>query len=309
MTEDTKRQFNTGAVRKFRPRFVALVMCLGMVPGLSAESENSGFRPQTIEQFMEVGGRVRVIAHRGFSGKAPENTVSAILEAIWVGADMVEIDVTLTADGRVVLLHDEKVQRTTDGRGRISDLTLAEVQRLDAGSWFSSDFEGERIPTLDAVLEAARGRILITIEVKPSTVEDGIVEKVVEEINRHTMKDFVMVSSFSSEALALVHAVDPGVHTASLYKWRLFRRVDPGRIVDEVRSLLFNINRRYLSRKIRDRCRDRGIPIGVYTVNSRRQMEQQIERGVHAIFTDHPDILIEVIAERATESESESLKP
>lgn len=278
---------------------VLLAFCLGLaaVPGVTAEEAHFGQNSPTIEHFMENDGRVRVIAHRGFSGKAPENTVASIVEAIKVKADMAEIDVSLTADDKVVCLHDEKVNRTTNGKGRIFELTLAEVQSLDAGSWFSAAFKGERIPTLDAMLVAAKDKILVNIEIKPETVEFGIAAKVVETVKRHTMQDMVLISSFSPEALAQVHALDPKIHTASLYNRKIHRGVDPGTIVGEVNSLMLNINSHYLKREIQERCVELGIPIGVYTANSRRKMVKLIDKGAHAIFTNHPDLLLELLAE------------
>jgi glycerophosphoryl diester phosphodiesterase len=273
-------------------------LCLVAAFGTPDEPEGPGSRPQTIEQFLQLNDRVRVIAHRGFSGEAPENTVVAVRAAIKAGADMAEIDVTLTADDQIVCLHDEKVNRTTNGRGRISDLTLSEAQRLDAGFWFSQTFTGERIPTLDAVLEAAKNNILLNIEIKPETVERGITAKVVEAINKHQMQDLVIISSFSPVALAQVHALDPDLHTASLFKRKLHRKIDPGEILREAKSSSLNINRFYLSRRIRERCQELAIPIAAYNANSRRKMEKLIDKGVHSIFTDYPDLLVEVLAER-----------
>ncbi len=284
--------------KPLRTILVGVGLCLAPALSTGAEQTDTGARPQTIEQFMRTDQRVRVIAHRGFSGRAPENTLAAFRAAIEAGADMAEFDVTLTADAEVVCLHDEKVKRTTEGRGRISELTLAEAQSLDAGLWFSQAFIGERIPTLDAVLETAKGHILLNIEIKSEAVEGGIAAKVVTAVNEHGMRDLVIISSFSPEALAQVHTLDPALHTASLYNRKLHRDVDPGVIIGEVKSSSLNINRRYLNRKIRERCRDLGIPIGGYTANSRRQMEKLIDMGAHSIFTNHPDVLFEVIAER-----------
>lgn len=271
---------------------------LGMaLVGLVATSAVAGSStPKTIEEFMQPNSRVRVVAHRGFSGQAPENTVAAIRKAVEAGADMAEIDVTLTADDQIVCLHDEKVNRTTNGKGRISELTLAEAQRLDAGFWFSPDFTGERLPTLDAMLEAADDHILLNIEIKPETVERGIARKVVDAVKKRSMTDRVLISSFSPEALAQVHALDPTLYTASLFNRKLHRRVDPGKIVQDAGSSSLNINRHYLNEEIRTRCDELGIPIGVYTANKKSQMEKLVDMGVHSIFTNHPDVLLEVVA-------------
>lgn len=280
-------------------------LCLAAALGCAEELTTVGVDSQTVDQFLEDNGRVRIIAHRGFSGRAPENTEASIVEAIRIDADMAEIDVTLTADDQVVCLHDEKVKRTTDGKGRISELTLAEAQSLDAGSWFSPAFSGECIPTLDAMLEAAKDRILLNIEIKPETVERGIAAKVVDAVKGHGMQDQVIISSFSPEALTQIHVLDPTLHTASLYNRKLHRGVDPGEIVGEVNSSMLNINRHYLKREMQERCKELSIPVGVYTANSRGKMEKVLDKGVHAIFTDHPDVLQEVLAERTPAAPAE----
>ena len=123
-------------------------------------------RAATIDDFLRLGERPRVIAHRGFSGVAPENTLAAFRRAIEIGADMIEVDVALTGDGHVVCLHDETLDRTTDGQGLLAAATFEEVRRLDAGSWFAPELAGEKVPTLAEVLDLARGRILVNVEIK-----------------------------------------------------------------------------------------------------------------------------------------------
>ncbi len=109
---------------------------------------------------------VIVVAHRGSVHLAPENTLAAIEKAIELGADLIEIDVRQTRDGRLVLMHDATVDRTTNGTGRVADLTLAELKRLDAGSWFAPEFAGERVPTLAEALQAMQGRALPDLDIK-----------------------------------------------------------------------------------------------------------------------------------------------
>src|SRR6266704_6290544 len=106
------------------------------------------------------------IAHRGASARAPENTLAAFAEAVRLGANAIELDVHLTADGVPVVIHDGTVDRTTNGRGEVAAMTLKDLRRLDAGAWFSSRFRGERIPTLEESLEFARGRCAMNVEIK-----------------------------------------------------------------------------------------------------------------------------------------------
>jgi len=109
---------------------------------------------------------VIVIAHRGFSGGAPENTISAFKKAIEVGSDMIELDVRFSKDGEIVVIHDETLERTTTGKGRVIEKTISELKQLDAGSKFHSSFSGEKIPTLRDVLQLAHRQIPVNIELK-----------------------------------------------------------------------------------------------------------------------------------------------
>ena len=256
-----------------------------------------GERPTTIEEFMTVESPTRVIAHRGFSGRAPENTLLAIREAIAIGAEMVEIDVTMTADGHVILLHDETLDRTTSGTGPPTDHTLEEIRELDAGTWFSTVFAGEKIPTLSEALQTVKGRILINIEIKPEAVDHGVVPKIASLIAEHEMHNQVIVSSFSPEALLRMKIADPEVITATLFNKDLHTGRDPLEIVLEVGSRGFNISARRLTAAMIERCHKHGIPIAVYTVNEPDEMRRLIELGVDAVFTDHPGLMLEVRAE------------
>ncbi|MEE8523355.1 MAG: glycerophosphodiester phosphodiesterase family protein, partial [Thermoanaerobaculia bacterium] len=176
-----------------------------LILGVGEAAAASDDRPMTIDEFLATDAeRPRVIAHRGFSGVAPENTLVAIRKAIDVGADMAEIDVLLSRDRHVVVIHDDTLDRTTDGKGPVEDLSLEELRRLDAGSWFSAEFAGERMPTLAEVLDLVRGRILLNVEIKSEAVtreiEGGIVDRVLRLIAEREMGDQVILSSFEPEA-------------------------------------------------------------------------------------------------------------
>lgn len=246
---------------------------------------------------MKPASPTRVIAHRGFSSRAPENTLIAIEQAISVGADMVEVDVTVTADGHVICLHDETLDRTTDGHGLPANFTLEEIRQLDAGSWFAPEYAGEKIPTLTEVLDAVKGRILINIEIKPEAVEFGVVPKVAALINEHEMLDSVVVSSFSPEALRLMKITNPAVVTASLFNKELHSGRDPLEIILEVGSRGFNISGKRVTPKMIERCHSHGIPVAVYTINDATEMRRMMELGVDAVFSDHADLMLEVVAE------------
>lgn len=255
-------------------------------------------RPDTIDAFYETGERTRVIAHRGFSGAAPENTLAAVRAAIDVGAEMAEIDVTMTSDRRVVVIHDSTLQRTTNGGGEVLQFSLADLGQLDAGSWFSRRFIGDRIPTLEAMLAEVDDRILLNVEIKSEAVGLGVVEKVAAAIRARGMTDEVVVSSFSPTALEKMHNIAPEIRTAVLFNKELHVGMDPVDIVTSVGATAFNIGRVRLTPEMLRRCHDNGIPVAVYTVNKKRHMRKTVKMGVDAIFTDHPDRLLDVLAKR-----------
>lgn len=252
-----------------------------------------------IDDFMQPGGRARVIAHRGFSAVAPENTMAAFRKAIEVGADMFELDVLLSKDGHVVVIHDDTLERTTDGEGPVAARTLEELRALDAGSWFNSTFAGEGIPTLAETLELARGRILVNIEIKTEAVTDeahgGIVDKTLGLVRRLAMMDQTVISSFDPRALAHARELEPGVKTASLYDAELQEGLSPEEVMAEVSSNGFNLSRKQVDESIVEACHRLGRPVAVYTVNEIPEMQRVLDLGADAIFTDYPDRLLEVL--------------
>jgi glycerophosphoryl diester phosphodiesterase len=269
----------------------------------------AGERPATIDEFLAPGGRTWVIAHRGFSGRAPENTVVAIREAIAIGADMAEIDVTLTADERVVVIHDETLDRTTNGSGKVADYSFDDIRNLDAGSWFAAQFAGEKVPTLEEILDTVKGRILLNVEIKSEAVDRGISDKVAAAIRDRGMTDQVIVSSFSPTALERMHAVAPEIRTAVLYNKDLQRGQDPAEIVHSLGASAFNIRGSRLKAEMLRSCREHGIPVGVYTVDKPRKMKRWVKKKIDAIFTNYPDRLIEVLGEAPAPSPSPNLVP
>jgi len=269
----------------------------------------AGDRPMTIDAFLDPGGRTWVIAHRGFSGRAPENTVAALREAIAIGADMAEIDVTLTADERVVVIHDETLDRTTDGNGLVAEYGFDEIRGLDAGSWFAPRFAGEKVPTLGEVLDTSKGRILLNVEIKTEAVDRGISDKVAAAIQERGMTDQVVVSSFSPTALEQMHAIAPEIRTAVLYNPKLHRGEDPAEIVRGVGASAFNIRGSRLKAKMLRSCREHGIPVGVYTVDKPKKMRRWVKKEIDSIFPNHPDQLIEILNEQSQIAPQPTLVP
>ncbi len=165
-------------------------------------------------------GRVPVITgHRGFQGRYPENTLISFQAAVAAGVDVIEMDVHLTRDGVPVIIHDDTVDRTSDGRGRVDGLRLKEIRALDAGGWFAPRFAGQRIPTLAEVLERFGGRVVLNVEIKAHGRAGGDVERaVVREVAQRGLTAGVMISSFDADILSRVRRLSPATAVALIAK-------------------------------------------------------------------------------------------
>jgi glycerophosphoryl diester phosphodiesterase len=162
--------------------------------------------------------RPLILAHRGAGRRAPENTMAAFRLAAKVGADGVELDVQLSKDGEVVVMHDSRVDRTSDGCGRVADLTLAELRALDAGGWYAPEFAGERIPTLAEVLHELGPRLVLNVELKAASLFGGGLEaEVVRLVEDAGLGERVILSSFDPLALWRVRRLNPHLSTGLLY--------------------------------------------------------------------------------------------
>lgn len=230
-----------------------------------------------------------ILAHRGDSLHAPENTLPAISQALQKGADGIELDVKLTADGHVVVIHDSDVDRTTDGTGRISSLTLEAARKLDAGSWFAPEFSGTRIPLLEEAFETIGREKLINIELKNySTPFNGLALKVCELIKRHNNGRQIILSSFFAFNLKIASRKLPGISLgllamrAGLGSWaRSF-----GFMFGDYQALhphLSDVSREQVQRVHRLKRR-----VHAWTVNAPEDIRRLYDWGVDGIITDDP---------------------
>lgn len=234
------------------------------------------------------GGSVLVVAHRGASADAPENTLAAFRLAAAHGADGIEFDVRATADGHLVVIHDASLARTTDGAGEVGALTLEEIRRADAGAWRGERFRGERVPTLEEVLEAARGRLLVDIELKVG----GIEGRVVELLARAGMRGQALITSFEEEALARVRAVDSGVAVGLLQYLP-----DPSRLAARgVDVYLPHV--RALSAAMMETCRAHAVRVIPWTVRNGDEARAALHYGVDGLIADDPRLVRRLIAQR-----------
>ncbi len=240
------------------------------------------------------------LGHRGASRERPENTLAAFRRALEVGADGVEFDVQLTKDGEVVVIHDERLDRTTDGTGWVKDHTYAELRDLDAGRWFAPAYRGERIPTLSEVLAlVAENTRLINVELKNSRVGyPGMEAKVVDLLRRFSVLDKSVVSSFNHDSLRAVKNVEPSVRTGFLY---LATLRSPITKAQQVGAEAIHPPRLAVSRALVRRAHESGLRVHVWTVNRPNDMQRMMAYGVNAVITDDPAAM-HVLARRISPS-------
>jgi glycerophosphoryl diester phosphodiesterase len=230
------------------------------------------------------------IAHRGASGTFPENTLSAFRAAVDAGADMCELDVQLSRDGAVVVIHDETVERTTDGRGEVAELTLAELKRLDAGAKFKGGaVRGEQIPTLDEVFSVTSGKCGLNIELKAGGLEHQVAQIMQA---RNALGDSI-VSSFDWEYLKKIQLLNPNVRIGLLTDEK---PVDL--MMNAVAMRAHAINPRYdiVTADLCTAAHQRGLKVYTWTVDKESTMRELMECGVDGIMTNYPERLHAAIA-------------
>lgn len=237
-----------------------------------------------------------LFAHRGASAHAPENTLPAFELALQQGADGVELDVKLTADGHVIVMHDPTVDRTTDGRGRVRDLTLADFRKLDAGSWHSEAYRGTQVPTLDEVFAAIGHRCVINVELTNyTTPRDSLVEQVCALVERHALQDRILFSSFFPANLKKAAARLPSVPRGllALGGWMGAWARSFGFMFGEYQALhphITDVNAPQVARVHRLKRR-----IHVWTANSLEEVARLKNWGVDGIFTDDPQAAVRAL--------------
>ena len=230
-----------------------------------------------------------IIAHRGASGHAPENTLAAFKKAVALGAAFIETDLQLTRDAHFVAIHDDTLDRTTNGEGKVHDRTLAELRKLDAGSWFGSEFAGERIPTLEEILEfSKKNDVVFYLELKPGGSwggEHALIGALREsgEIPRS------VVISFESAILANLRKIEPTIMTGVLYDGQL---VDPLDTALQVGARQIVVRADLVTPWMLSEARRKDLQVVCWTVNHPAHMRALIGAGVDGIMSDYPDRLV-----------------
>jgi len=237
---------------------------------------------------------VRVVAHRGASGSAPENTMAAFRRAVELGAGFIETDLQLSRDARFVALHDTSLDRTTNGRENVHDFTLAELRQLDAGSWFSPEFAGERIPALEEILTFARETdVVFYLEIKVSGVW-GTEHALVAALAEAKMLGRIVVLSFDLASLMELRKRNPALVAGYLVDWPY-----PDMVERAVRVGARQLAPRadLVTPALIEQARGADLQVVTWTVNESAQMRHLAALGVDGIMTDYPDRLRAVLGE------------
>jgi glycerophosphoryl diester phosphodiesterase len=223
-------------------------------------------------------------------GHAPENTMASFEKAIELGADAVELDVHLTRDGHVVVIHDPHLERTTSGHGLVRDHTLAEIKALDAGSGFGAGFAGQRVPTLDEILAWARGKCVVDAEIKgdPSPYPD-IEARVVELLRAHAMVDRAIVISFDHPTVRRVKQLAPEIATGVLYTCR---PIDPVRLARDAHADALLPNWAGCAPDDVRRAHAAGLSVHPWATSEPDEIRALLAMGVDSICSNHPDRVV-----------------
>jgi len=246
--------------------------------------------------------KIKVVAHRGASGYAPELTFAAFSKAIEMGADSIEVDVHQSADGKIVIFHDQTLDRTTNGTGLIASKTYKELQQLDAGSWFDPAFAGERIPLFSEFIELVKGKVGIIVELKHgSQIYPGIEKNLRSILQSYKMVHDAVVSSSRVTILHTFKTIAPGLRMGKvLTPKELWRSMFQSNSFVHKQKLLEHIKEihphwSFVDSHFMDWAGSVGLEVIPWTINKERKIRAMIDRGVHGVITDFPDIARRVV--------------
>lgn len=233
-------------------------------------------------------------AHRGASAVCPENTMAAFRKSLELGATGIETDVQMSKDGALILIHDETLERTTNGTGHVKDHTLRELLELDAGSWFSKDFAGEPLPVLEDLLDLLKGTdVVLNIELKNGIyLYPGMEEKVIAAVREWGMTEQVVISSFNHYSLVHFKSLAPEMRSGILYGEGLYR---PWEYAASIGADALHADYHAVLPEWVAEAAAHGVSYHPWTVNDPERMKALIEAGVAGIITDYPDVLRDLL--------------
>ena len=220
------------------------------------------------------------ISHRGASAYEPENTLRALKRALEYAVDMVEVDVRETRDGQIVVVHDETLERTTNGRGYVHQKSLGELRKLDAG-------KGERIPTLQEVIDLVKGRVGLVIELK----EPKVTDKVAEGLAENNFVDPTVVTSFIHSAVKRIKELNPQLKTGVTFRSAPVR---PSQLALDANANALFPHYMYVTTRMIEDAHSNRLAVDVWTVDAREEIEHYVRMGIDGVVTNKPDLLIDL---------------
>lgn len=239
-----------------------------------------------------------IIAHRGASAYAPENTMAAFQKAVELSADGIEFDVKCSKDGEMVIIHDQSLERTTNGHGRVIETNLKDLRNLDSGSSFSPEFTGEKIPILSEVLEEFSKRLIINIELTNySSIRDGLAKKAANLVKQMGVENHVIFSSFHPYNLYITRRILPNVPVAllalpgkkgAIFRSNLLRWLSP----DLIHPYFSDVDKQFVEKQ-----HQKNRKVNVWTVNTETQIKKLLKDNVDGLITDDPSLAKRIITE------------
>ncbi|KIL45931.1 glycerophosphodiester phosphodiesterase [Jeotgalibacillus campisalis] len=230
----------------------------------------------------------QIFAHRGASGLYPENTMKAFKEAEKTGCDGIELDVQRTKDGHLVVIHDETVNRTTNGTGMVGSLTLKQIRALDASYNKKKWFTHNKVPTLEEVLEWLQGNsLLCNIELKNDKVAyEGMEEDVLQKVAGYNLDHRIIYSSFNHQSIIRLRELDENATIAPIYSKK---GVNPSLLAASTSANAIHANYRVMTPALMNACQRMNIPVRLYTLNDQGKLIKWMQAGLQGIITDFPD--------------------
>ena len=259
--------------------------------------------PQSISN-----AKTEVIAHRGASAYAPENTLAAFQLALEMKSDYIELDVHLTQDNQVIVIHDATLERTTDGSGLVREKTLEELKKLDAGKWFDSKFEGEKLPTLAEVMDTVNGQTKLLIEVKVDEKDElyeGLMKEVLQIIQERNAASWCVLQAFDSRYLAEIAQSNVKIEYHQLIiddfspiPAHIGASFQLGSIDKGLGFAAMNPYFKLLSKGKVENWQKEGLKVFTYTVDEEADIKRMVEFGVNGIITNRPDLALELLGRK-----------
>ncbi|MCP4725507.1 MAG: hypothetical protein GY863_10745 [bacterium] len=246
---------------------------------------------------------VRIIAHRGASGYAPENTMASFTRAVEMGVREIELDVHQTADGKIVVLHDPVLTKTTNGQGKVCNTEFGQLSKYDAGFWFDASFKGEKVPLLREILDYLKGKSKVIIEVKfGSRIYPGIENNILNSVLEANMMNDVIISSSKVTVLKTLKNISDQIELAKILTprelWRpLFQTnsyIHRYNLLERISEL--HVHWSFIDHRFMKWARSVNKKVIVWTVNKEKRMRTALEKGVDGIITNYPDKAMSVLS-------------